>query len=138
MYNRVKPVHGAKDIQKQRHVVVAALFMCKLMQQSKAQSAFVVAEREGHQQHRLTEEGYAGGHGLIHYPKGKRLYTELLAAPVVKLVDLPGSTRHEVLKGFVIAQLYEYQPAEETYRAKQPYYEYDGIPVGAFCGIYVL
>ena len=118
--------------------MVAALFMCKLMQQGKAQSAFVVAEREGHQQHGLTEEGYAGGHGLIHYPKGKRLYTKLLAAPVVKLIDLPGSTRHEVLKGFVIAQLYEYQPAEEAYRAEQPYYEYDGIPVGAFCGIYVL
>ena len=118
--------------------MVAALFMCKLMQQGKAQPAFVVAEREGHQQHRLTEEGYAGGHGLIHYPKGKRLYTELLAAPVVKLVDLPRPACHEVLKGFVIAQLYEYQPAEEAYRAKQPYYEYDGIPVGAFCGIYVL
>ena len=118
--------------------MVAALFVRKLMQQGKAQPAFIAAERDGHQQHGLTEEGYAGGHGLIHYPKGKRLYTELLAAPVVKLVDLPGSTRHEVLKGFVIAQLYEYQPAEEAYRAKQPYYEYDGIPVGAFCGIYVL
>ena len=112
--------------------------MCKLMQQGKAQPAFIAAEREGHQQHRLTEEGYAGGHGLIHYPKGKRLYTELLAAHAVKLIGLLRPACHEVLKGFVIAQLYKYQPAEEAYRAEQPYYEYDGIPVGAFCGIYVL